>query len=64
MWIIDEARIKQLERHGIIVESAANARSGQIALLEAERHLEALDYTAYKSAVRRPLAWRRASIQK
>ncbi len=56
MWIIDEARIKQLERHGIIVEELqlmhARAKS---ALLEAERHLANLNYTEYKSAVRRAL---------
>ena len=56
MWIIDEARIKQLERHGIIVEELQQMHArAKSALLEAERHLEALDYTAYKSAVRRAL---------
>ena len=37
MWIIDEARIKQLERHGNIVAVAADDVS-EFALLEAERH--------------------------
>ena len=56
MWIIDEARIKQLERHGIIVEELQQMHArAKSALLEAERHLQELNYTAYKSAVRRAL---------
>ena len=56
MWTIDEARIKQLERHGIVVEELQlmHGRARE-ALLEAQQHLEAFDYTAYKSAVRRAL---------
>ncbi|MFT5087510.1 MAG: hypothetical protein ACI8PG_001870 [Planctomycetota bacterium] len=56
MWSIDEARIKQLERHGIIVEELQLMHErAREALIEAQQHLAAFDYTAYKSAVRRAL---------
>jgi len=56
MWSIDEARIKQLERHGIVVEELQlmHGRARE-ALLEAQEHLAAFNYSAYKSAVRRAL---------
>ncbi len=53
MWSLDEARIKQLERHGIVVEELQKMHDrARDALLQAQRHLDNFDYTAYQSAVR------------
>ena len=56
IWTIDEARIKQLERHGIIVEELTLMHEqAKQSLIEAKIYLEELNYTAYQQAVRRAL---------
>ena len=56
IWIIDEARIKQMERHGIVLEQLqAMHDQAREALLEAGDKLAAFDYTGYQRAVRRAL---------
>ena len=56
IWIIDEARIKQMVRHGIVLEQlqAMHDRARE-ALLAAGDKLAAFDYTGYQRAVRRAL---------
>ena len=56
IWIIDEARIKQMVRHGIVLEQLqAMHDQAREALLEARDKLAAFDYTGYQRAVRRAL---------
>lgn len=56
IWIIDEARIKQMVRHGIVLEQLqAMHDQARQALLAASDHLAAFDYTNYQRAVRRAL---------
>ena len=56
IWTIDEARIKQMARHGIVLDEiqAMHDRARE-ALVEAEEKLAAFDYTGYQGAVRRAL---------
>ena len=56
IWTIDEARIKQLARHGIVVEELqAMHEQARKALIDAKIYLEESNYTAYQQAVRRAL---------
>ena len=56
MWTIDDARIKQMARHGIVMEDLqAMHEKAREALLEAEERLQELDYEGYMAAVRRAL---------
>ena len=56
IWTIDEARIKQLERHGIVVEELrAMHEQAKKALIDAKKHLLELNYTGYKQAVQNAL---------
>lgn len=56
MWIIDDARIKQMARHGIVMEDLqAMHEKAREALLEARERLQELDYEGYMGAVRRAL---------
>ena len=56
IWILDEARIKQMVRHGIVLEQLqAMHDQAREALLEARDKLAAFDYTGYQRAVRRAL---------
>jgi hypothetical protein len=56
LWIIDDARMKQLARYGIVLEELERLHlEAKAALEEAGQRLEALDYTGYLAAVRRSL---------
>ena len=56
MWIIDDARMKQMARHGIVMEDLQKMHDrAREALLEAERRLQALDYEGYITEVRKAL---------
>jgi len=56
MWIIDDARIKQMARHGIVMEDLQIMHDrARAALLEARERLQVLDYEGYIAAVRKAL---------
>ncbi|NKB66517.1 MAG: FtsX-like permease family protein [Candidatus Latescibacteria bacterium] len=56
MWIVDEARIKQLGRYGIVLENIERMHEeARLALEEARQKLRALDYTGYLAATRKAL---------
>lgn len=56
LWIVDDARMKQLARYGIVLEELSRLHlEARSALEEAGKRLEALDYTGYLAAVRRSL---------
>ena len=56
IWTLDEARIKQMARHGIVLdELQAMHDDARRALIEAGKKLSAYDYTGYQRAVRRAL---------
>lgn len=56
MWIVDDARMKQLLRYGIVLEELESMHSkARSALLKSRECLKALDYTAYTAAVREAL---------
>jgi len=54
MWIIDDARMKQLAQYGIVMESAQRTHEqARVDLLEAQERLDRFDYSGSASAVRR-----------
>ena len=56
IWTLDEARIKQMARHGIVLDELQAMHSeAREALVEAGEKLATYDYTGYQSAVRRAL---------
>ena len=56
IWTLDEARIKQMARHGIVLDELQAMHSeAREALVEAGEKLAIYDYTGYQSAVRRAL---------
>ncbi len=56
LWIVDDARIKQLSRYGIVLEDLERMHEAtREALVEARQRLEGLDYTGYMAATRRAL---------
>ena len=56
IWILDEARIKQMARHGIVLDELQSMHTqAREALIEARKHLQSYNYTSYQSAVRRAL---------
>ena len=56
MWIIDDARMKQLAHYGIVLDSAQRMHDrSREALLRAQEYLDNLDYTRFAAAVRRAL---------
>ena len=56
IWTLDEARIKQMARHGIVLdELQAMHNEAREALVEASEKLATYDYTGYQRAVRRAL---------
>ena len=56
IWTLDEARIKQMARHGIVLDELQAMHSeAREALIEASARLAAYDYSGYQSAVRRAL---------
>jgi hypothetical protein len=56
LWIVDDARIKQLARYGIVLEDLERLHGqAREALLEAGERLENNDYSGHLAAVRRAL---------